>query len=581
MIKCKNCGSENTGYYVICEECASEFSPSEEEIRQLIAEAESARLGSDFEMCVRIYKFLAELGVREGERELALMLEAGRLLPRNIEMAMRYFYSAAKKGDEQAAYKYSKLTPAVTADAADFWLSYSAICGYHEAYADAALMYSRRGDEETATYYINLCAEAGEVDAIYEMARRHLYGVGVEQNESVAKWYIDKIDKVPIFAAKLYRRLRGVKLATPPRAIAFERRKKILRSLIAEAKKQGLRTVLIRLAEIYSQTGTTDANVDIANLYIEGIEFPKDVERGIALLEEAMNAGSAVGALYLGDLFADGKHVERDTERALSYYKRAVELGGEGAYEALGDVYYDGRLTESVPLLALMLYTKGASEGSKSCEKKARQIQSEREKNYIEACKIEKESPAAAFPLLLKSVNAGYNLAHAKIAYYYECGIGTKVDRKAAFGHYKRAFELGDIRATEGLGRCYARGIGTAFDFKKASKYLSEAKNAGSATADRELYRIYENKKKHMTHSLYSTAIRLFYNKKFELSLDMLKTCMSFGLPEAIYSIGCLYEFGIILPPDRQTARKYYDKAAELGYSDRGSHKQKMLKMSK
>ena len=581
MIKCKNCGSENLGYYIICEECASEFAPNKEEITQLISEAERARDNFDYETCLRIYKFLAELGVCEGERELALMLEEGKLLPRNTDMAIRYFSSAAKKGDEKAAYKYAMLTSATMTDSADFWLAYSAICGYHDSYATAAMMYSRRSDEVTASYYIRLCAEAGEVDAIYEMARRHLYGIGVEQNEGMAKWYIDKIDKVPLFAAKLYRRLRGVKISTQPTELVFEKRERILRSLIAEAKKQKFRTVLIRLAEIYSKIDIPDANVDIANLYIEGIEFPKDVERGIALLEEAMNAGSAVGACYLGDLFAAGDQVERDVERALGYYKKAVRLGGDGVYEALGDIYFDGRLTEPVPTLALALYLKGMNEGSKSCEIKAKQIQSEREKNYIEACRIEKESPDDAFPLLAKSVNAGYNLAHAKIAYYYEQGIGTKVNRKAAFEHYKIAYELGDVRATEGLGRCYARGIGVAFDFKTASKYLSEAKNAGSVSADRELYRIYENKKKHMTRSLYSTAMRLFYNKKFELALDMLKICMSFGLPEAVYSVGCLYEFGIILPPDRLTAKKYYDKATELGYFDRGSHKQKMLKMSK
>lgn len=581
MIRCKNCGSENTGYYVICEECATEFAPSDDEVRQLISDAELARKNADLEKYVKIYKFLAELGIREGERELALMLESGKLLPRNAEMAMRYFYSAAKKGDEQAALKYSRLTPAVTTEAADFWLAYSSICGYPDAYADAALMYSRRADEETAAYYIRLCAESGEVDAIYEMARRHLYGIGVEQNESIAKWYIDKIEKIPLFATKLYRRLRGVKNSTPPKKSVFTKRAKILRALIVEAKKQGLRAPLIKLAAIYAQTNTPDANVDIANLYIEGIEFPKDVERGIALLEEAMNAGSAIGASYLGDLFAEGKHVEPDSERAMKYYERAVELGGEGVYETLGDVYSSGKLTEPIPLLALQLYTEGMNDGSKSCEQKVRQIQNEREKNYIEALRIEKESPEDAFPLLLNSMNAGFELAYAKIAYFYENGIGTKVNNKAAFKYYKMAYEIGDVRATEGLGRCYARGKGIAFDFKKAVKYLSEAKNAGSASADRELFRIYENKKRHMTRSLYSTAMQLFYNKKFELALDMFKTCMSFGLPEAIYSIGCLYEFGVALPHDRQKAKKYYDKAAELGYYGKRSHKQRMLKMTK
>lgn len=582
MIKCKNCGNENKSYYVICEECASEFELNAGEAESLCAEAKKCFDGGDFTEAVRIYKFLAELGVREGERELALMLEAGKLLPRDIEMATSYFYSAAKKGDILSAYKYSRLVSRLNTDAGDFWLAYSAVMGCSESYADAAMLYSRYGDEESASYYIRLCADGGEIDAIVEMARRYLYGIGVKGSENIAKWYIDKLERIPIFAIKLSRRLRVVNSAQEPGALVFTHRNRILRALIAEAKKKGLRTVLLNLAKMLSKCKAPDAAVELASLYIEGIEFPQDINMGISLLEKATESGSAVGAVYLGDLFSEGRYVGLDEERALQYYRKAVELGGDGVFEALGDVFSDGRLTAPELMLALSLYERGAAVGIRSCEKKARTIRDEREKNYLEACRIEKSSPEDAFPLLKKSVDAGYNLSHAKIGYYYECGIGTPINRAMAFYHYKTAMALGDARAIESIGRCYARGIGVAFDFKLASKYLSEAKKMGSASADRELYRIYENKKRHMMRSLYSTAIRLFYNKKFDLSRSMLEVCMSFGMPEAIYTIGCLYEFGITLPPDRITARKFYDKAAELGYEDKAqAHKQKILKMSK
>ena len=190
MIKCKNCGNENTSYYVICEECATEFTLDESEAQALLSEAKKHYEASNYTEAVKIYKFLGELGVREGERELALMLEAGKLLPRNIELATSYFYSAAKKGDVLSAYKYSRLISRFNDDESDFWLAYSAIMGCRSSYADAALLYSRYNDEETAAYYIRLCADAGEIDAIVEMARRHLYGTGVAESENIAKWYI-------------------------------------------------------------------------------------------------------------------------------------------------------------------------------------------------------------------------------------------------------------------------------------------------------------------------------------------------------------------------------------------------------
>jgi TPR repeat protein len=85
-----------------------------------------------------------------------------------------------------------------------------------------------------------------------------------------------------------------------------------------------------------------------------------------------------------------------------------------------------------------------------------------------------------------------------------------------------------------------------------------------------------------MIRSLYSTAMRLYYNKKYDLAREMLEICMQLGLPDATYSIGCLYEFGITTDPDRKTALRFYKKAYDQGYSDpRQYHKQSMLRISK
>ena len=220
------------------------------------------------------------------------------------------------------------------------------------------------------------------------------------------------------------------------------------------------------------------------------------------------------------------------------------------------------------------------SEGDGRCQRKLELMKEERERCYIEATRLERTSPDEAFKLYKRAVDSGYIPAHARIGWYYERGIGTRVDRKAAFHHYKAAYDAGDKRAIESLGRCYARGIGVAFSFKKAAQLLSVARDMGSHSADRELYRIYENKKKHMLRSLYSTAMELYYNKKYDIAVEMLTTCMNLGLGDATYAIGCLYEFGITTAPDRRAAMRYYKKAYEQGYSDpRQYHKQSMLRI--
>ena len=582
MIKCEKCGKEYSDSLDLCPDCVTEPEVSKEDVERLLSQADQLLSTNDFVGVVDIYKFLAGAGVPEGEKNLALILERGVLLPCDLDAAIKYYYSAAQKGDAFSAYRYAKLVVG-NEDRADFWLAFAAMMGLKEAYADAYALYSRRRERATAAYYCSQLAEDGDDDAIIEMARRHLYGDGVEQNEKQAKWYIERIERTPIHALKLYRRIQAVEgRSVRPIIPTFTDKSRIMQNLMDGAKSFGYYKVLLILSEKYAEIDARDSKVFLAKMHIEGIEFEANVDLGLSMLEDAMTDGSVAAAKTLGDLYAEGEFVDKNDRTATYYYKQAARLGGKGAYEALGDIFHHGALSEPDYSLALALYQKGAENGSLSCQKKLQAMYEEREINYIEAVKLERTSPEEAFPLYKLSVDAGYLPAHARIGWYYERGIGTKADRKAAYNHYKAAYDAGDKRAIESLGRCYARGIGVAFDFDKASELLQTAREMGSHSADRELYRIYENKKKHMLRSLYSTAMRLYYNKKYDLARSMLETCMQLGLPDATYAIGCLYEFGITTAPDRKIALRFYKKAYEQGYSDpRQYHKQSMLRISK
>ena len=582
MLRCKKCGYKNPRYDLICPECSTAYELSESECDKLIGEAAERLSRNDFIRAVDIYKLLASVGNRDGERELALILERGILLPRDFEVAMQYYASAALKGDPFSAYKHSRMLVG-NDNISDFWLAYSALMGCKEAYPDAFALYSRYKERGTAAYYCSQIAEEGDTDAIIEMARRHLYGDGVEQNERMAKWYIERLDHIPLHALKLQRRLQAVQgRALRPQLPRFTEKNRVVERLIGSAKKHGYNKVLLSLCQLYSENGTKDARVFLALLHIEGIEFQQNIELGINMLEDAVRQGSVIGAKLLGDLYAGGEYLEVDNKLATHYYRQAASLGGEGEYEALGDIFHHGIITEPDYALALSLYEKGAKAGSFGAQRKLQMMHEERERFYIDATKLERLNPDEAFILFKKSVECGYLPAHARIGWYYERGIGTKADRKAAFNHYKAAYDAGDKRAIESLGRCYARGIGTAFDFDRASELLSVARGMGSHSADRELFRIYENKKKHMIRSLYSTATRLYYQRKYDTARSMYEVCMQLGLGEATYSIGCLYEFGITTEPDRKIALRFYKKASEQGYNDpRQYHKQCMLRIWK
>ena len=163
---------------------------------------------------------------------------------------------------------------------------------------------------------------------------------------------------------------------------------------------------------------------------------------------------------------------------------------------------------------------------------------------------------------------------------FYEVGKGTKKDRQRAFLWYNTALEAGDKKAAYEVGRCYAYGIGTAFNYKKAMQYLTAALDAGYSTAKREIDRLTANRNSRLSEKSFSTAMGLLYRRKFNVAKSYLDQCISLGNPKAIYTLGCLHEFGVGVPVNKDYAFSLYEEAYKLKFRDpRAVYKLRVLKM--
>ena len=91
---------------------------------------------------------------------------------------------------------------------------------------------------------------------------------------------------------------------------------------------------------------------------------------------------------------------------------------------------------------------------------------------------------------------------------------------------------------------------------------------------------------KKMVRSLYSSAMSLIYQKKYAEAVRLLTSFESLAYPKAIYTLGCLYEFGRgVGRSDKARAAQYYERAS-IGGPEFGSfrdpasvYKLKILKM--
>ena len=113
------------------------------------------------------------------------------------------------------------------------------------------------------------------------------------------------------------------------------------------------------------------------------------------------------------------------------------------------------------------------------------------------------------------------------------------------------------------LALCYLNGFGTNFDYKNAIKYLKLAESIGARGASAELDKLYRRKMKSMVRQLYSLSMRLIHKKKFNEAVRILTSFEAIAYPKALYTLGCLYEFGRgVEKSDRAKADKYYELAA-------------------
>ena len=581
MIICKSCGCELLPMEDVCSSCGTEHILTRVELDYIYSSLKDARKRRDYAEAYSLCKYLADKGYIAAVREWAAILESGELGTPKLDEAMRYFLIAAEERDAYSAYRYSRLAERTSAEAARFWLIFSAMLGCKEAYLPVAKILDQEGRHADATYYYATLAEYDSQDAIVTLAKRYHDGIFVEKSDEYAKWYMDKLVIPPITAIKLAYRLRGISAKEPPRA-TLPGKKAIMSHLISIAEKNGYHTALYTLYGMLYDMGEESAVLQLAKILLCGIGVEKNTAEAISLLERSASGGYADAYKMLGDIYIAGEAASRDCDRALFCYRLASEHGGIGAYECLGDIYYEGKVVKEDISAAAKYYEAGASEGSSSCQKKLSGIIAERESLFKRGLAQEGSSPEIAFASFTRALSMGHIPSYSALAKMYLTGRGVKVNRQRAKALLSSAAEAGDTDALYPLGICYMRGIGTRLDFNEGRRLLLKARSLGCEGAEGEIIRALEGKKKKVKNGLYSRAMRLLYLDKFELAKDSLVAASTIGSAKATYTLGCFYEFGLGVKADKDLAYKLYEDAFRGGFRDpRAEYKLIILKILK
>ncbi len=580
-VTCKNCGRSSIYTGSLCPECGVKLDLTPSEVTELLNGIRASVKNRQYRDAAELYKALADDGYTDAEKEYAKLLESGQLVERNLDLAMEYFYRAARKNEPYSAYRYSRLLSRENDEAARFWLFFSAILGAEEAFTPVAEEFCLRGYTEETLYFYSLAAACDDVDAIVTLAKIYNDGSYGDPRPDYAKWYMDKLKIPPIYAIKLAYKLRHTEASEPPK-LTLKNYDGLLHRLRVQARNSGFESAYVKLSEILASRGDVESDAAVGISLVNGDGCERNVSDGLMRLISAAGKGSVTANLALADMYAGDPTIENYMSKAITHYERAGELGSMEGYETAADILYKGDGIDSDRLKALELYDSADKLGSASARKKAEMIRSERERLYRAALEVEDTDPRRAARALSAAILAGHPDAALKLADCYAIGKGVKQNNRHAFLLYENAVELGSIEALLPYGLCLANGMGTRLDYAKAREALSRAEKHGIEGAHAAIRKIMQNKIKKVASKMYSTAMRLIYLKKYKTAKKYLEVASDLLHAKATYALGCMNEFGMGCESSRDTAATLYEKAASLKFYDpHSSYKLAMLRSLK
>ncbi len=262
----------------------------------------------------------------------------------------------------------------------------------------------------------------------------------------------------------------------------------------------------------FSSLSTCVRASDADSLYKEGMSYlqsdsaVQDVAKGIAMIVEAADSGSAKAMVQVGVLYSSGlgKLVSEDFEEgdeadlALSWYVKGAEAGeralAASAISSDAFTYFLGseeRGIQEDDATALKFFEKAAEYGDPEAINMMVAF-------YTYGFGVEQD-PVKALELSSQLADQGntealISMEENAYAYYAGNKDGIDINFSTAFQYYLKLTEYGNERAMYNVGLLYEYGLGVTADHDKAIEWLTKAKDAGYTPATTMLEQLSGNK---------------------------------------------------------------------------------------
>ena len=392
-------------------------------------------------------------------------------------------------------------------------------------------------------------ADAGSLEAMYDLADCYYDGEGVDKNMPLAmKWLTKAADAGYVKAqaalgGNYYQGMEGL-----DQNYALSEKYLLMAAQKDNSEAQAALSLLyIEMEEFEKamlwarkaiQTEQPMAYLALGRIYDEGLGVETDHKEGLKWFEKAADKGDADAQNIVGNIYMNADYVEHDEKKAFKYYQMAAVQGHLWAMYNLGSCYAGGQGTE-LDLLKAGEWLRKAAEGG-----------------LQEAIDTLNENPIYSDAPIDEIMNNSVNTEEL-----ISQGDAALKDKKyeEAYSLYCQARQNGDVNASEKIVTMIELGINQRqnYKYKEAVEILTPLSDGGESEAQYQLAFIYidgdvlgKNKNKHIN---------------YKKGLDLLHSLASEGYMSALASIGWCYEYGHGYEIDYQEALNHYQKALDNG----------------
>ncbi len=299
-----------------------------------------------------------------------------------------------------------------------------------------------------------------------------------------------------------------------------------------------------RLQKVALEGDHTAAN-SLGLMHAQGDQIPQNFARARGWYRYAVKIGSTNAAYRLGCLYVSGKGGSRDYAKARRFFEIAVNVGHADALNELGILFLNGHGVDQNHEESNEFFKTAADKGSARA-----QFNLGIAHEHGRGCAKNLEQAAEWYNSAAKQGLPG---ALCNLGHCYLHGKGVALDLAKAVALFSKAADAGHVIATINLGYCYSEGKGVAQDSKKAVK-LYQKVQAKHPMAVNNLAEHYER----------GTGIK----NNLKMAVQLFAQAAEAGSALAQYNLGRLYENNIGVQKDLVEARRCYELAAKQENQD-------------